>query len=132
VILRQTDLGFVASVNGVDEGLLYHDEIFEQLERDQEVPGYVKKLRDDGLIDLVLQPLGHKGATDLGAQILEALEDNFGFLPINDKTPAEKIYDQFGVSKKKYKMALGGLYKQRLITISPDGIRLTSKPGAPR
>ena len=59
--------------------------------------------------------------------ILKELEKNQGFLPINDKTSAELIYEMFGVSKKKYKIAIGGLYKKRIIVIADDGIRLAEK-----
>lgn len=124
VIVRETDLGFVAKVNGTDEGLLYHSEIFEILDPDQEVPGYVKKIREDGKLDLILQPFGSLGAKDLGQEILQTLVEHKGFLPITDKTPPEKIYELFRVSKKKFKMALGGLYKKRLITIEENGIQL--------
>jgi uncharacterized protein len=124
-ILRETDLGFVAKINGVDEGLLYQDEIFEFLRPGQTLPGYIKKVRPDGGIDLLLQAFGNFGAGEHGELILEILKENNGFLPVNDKTPAEKIYGIFGISKKKYKIALGGLYKKRLITVSADGIRLT-------
>jgi predicted RNA-binding protein (virulence factor B family) len=122
LILRETDLGFVAQVNDVDEGLLYHGEIFETLESGQAVPGYIKKIREDGLLDLVLQPFGNLGSEDLARRILETLQQRGGFLPINDKTIAEEIYELFGVSKKKYKMALGHLYKRKLILIKDDGI----------
>lgn len=122
VILRETDLGFVARINDIDEGLIYHGEIFERLEQGQAVPGYIKKVREDGRLDLVLQPFGNLGSKDLGHQILETLQQHGGFMPVNDKTTPEKIYELFGVSKKKYKMALGGLYKQRLILIKEDGI----------
>ncbi len=123
VILRRTDLGFVAKINDQDEGLLYHNEIFEHLDQDQKLPGYIKKVREDGRIDLQLHAFGNFGAEDIGKQILQTLDEHNGFLPVNDKTPAEKIYELFGVSKKKYKIALGGLYKKRLILISDEGIR---------
>ncbi len=123
VILRRTDLGFVAKINDQDEGLLYHNEIFEHLDPDQKLPGYIKKVREDGRIDLQLHAFGNFGAEDIGKQILQTLDEHNGFLPVNDKTPAEKIYELFGVSKKKYKIALGGLYKKRLILISDEGIR---------
>ena len=81
-------------------------------------------MRDDKKIDLILQPLGNFGSTDLGEQILEKLKEKNGFLPITDKTDPNVIYNMFGVSKKKYKMALGGIYKKKLILIEDGGIRL--------
>ncbi|MNT64209.1 hypothetical protein D3C72_2020840 [compost metagenome] len=82
-------------------------------------------MRPDGKIDLSLQKAGHKSSDDIGEKILSMLRQKNGYLPVNDKAAADLIYDLFGVSKKKYKMALGGLYKKRLITIDDDGIRLT-------
>jgi predicted RNA-binding protein (virulence factor B family) len=123
-IMSKTDLGFKAIINGRHVGVLYSNEVFQPLEHGQRLPGVIKKVREDGKIDLSLQKLGHKAAEDIGPKILELLKAKGGFLPYDDKTSAEIIYEVFGVSKKKYKMALGGLYKQRLITIDPDGIRL--------
>ncbi len=130
VILRETPLGFVAEVNKVDQGLLYHNEIFESLKVGDQIPGFVKKVRENGTLDLLLQPLGHHGAEELGERILDALKKNKGFLPLSNKTHAEEIYHHFGVSKKKYKMAIGGLYKKRLITVEDDGIYLTESKEA--
>lgn len=126
-VLRETDLGFVAKINGTHEGLLYHDEIFEQLDPGQTLPGYIKKIREDGAIDLLLQPFGNFGADELGARILEVIDDMGGTLPLNDKSPAEEVYRIFGVSKKKYKIAIGGLYKKRIIKVTDAGIELVNK-----
>jgi len=125
VIDRETDLGLVALIENKDEGLLYHNEIFERLHVGQELPGYIKKVREDGQIDLLLQPFGNFGTEELSEQILALLRKENGFLPITDKTNPEIIYNTFGVSKKKFKMALGNLYKKRLITLSEDGFSLS-------
>ncbi len=125
LIAAETDLGFKAIVNNKNWGVLYHSEVFQVLEYGQKIKGYIKKIRDDGKVDLILQKPGHKAAQgEIGPQILEELKNHGGFLPLNNKTSAETIYDLFGVSKKKYKIALGGLYKKRLITLDEDGIRL--------
>lgn len=124
-IIARTDLGYKAIINDMDEGVLYANEVFQELTRDQKIKGYIKKIRDDGKIDLRLHKPGHKAAQeDISPQILELLKENKGFFAINDKTSAEVIYRLFGVSKKKYKMALGGLYKQRLIKVDEQGIHL--------
>lgn len=124
MIAHKTDLGFKAIINGRHWGVIYANEVFERLEIGQKLKGYIKKVREDGKIDLSLTKLGHTAAEDIGERILEALKESGGFLPLNDKAAAEIIYDTFGVSKKKYKMAIGGLYKKRLITVEEDGIRL--------
>lgn len=123
-ILRETDLGFVALVNNADEGLLYHDQVFEKLNVGQSLPGYVRKYREDGKLDLILQPLGNFGTEDLAKFIISVLNEHGGFLALTKETPAEEIYNLFGVSKKKYKMAIGLLYKTRTISVSEQGIRL--------
>jgi hypothetical protein len=124
-IVGKTDLGFKAIINGRHVGVIYKNEVFQDLSYGQRLPGYIKKVRDDGKIDLMLQTTGHKGAADLGEKILDLLKNEGGFLGITDKTEPAEIYDLFGVSKKKFKMAVGGLYKKRLITVSDEGIRLT-------
>lgn len=126
-IAAKTDLGFKAVINGQHWGILYFNEVFETLDFGQKTKGYIKSLRPDGKIDLSLQKAGYKAQDDIGEKILEILKQKNGFLPITDKTPPETIYQVFGVSKKKYKMALGGLYKKRLIAIEETGIRLLNK-----
>ncbi|MGH1468778.1 MAG: hypothetical protein ACRBBP_07865 [Bdellovibrionales bacterium] len=124
IILRETDLGFVAEINGTHEGLLYHDEIFERLDYKQSLPGYIKKIRPDGSVDLMLQNFGTLGSEELGEQILEALKSNDGYISVNAKSSAESIYNLFGVSRKKFKLALGSLYKKRLVTFTENGTEL--------
>ncbi len=126
IIADKTDLGYKAVINHRHMGMLYKNEVFTELYYGKQIQGFIKAIREDGKIDLSLQPLvtGHKAAEDIGPKILELLEEKGGFLEINEKTPAELIYEIFGVSKKKYKIALGGLYKKRLIAIEERGIRL--------
>jgi predicted RNA-binding protein (virulence factor B family) len=126
-ILRETDLGFVAKINDQDEGLLYHSEIFENLEIDQRLPGYIRQIRPDGKIDLILQAIGNFGVDEISQRILKALDEAQGFLPITDHSEPKLIYDLFGVSKKKFKIALGHLYKKRWILISDKGIKRAQK-----
>lgn len=123
-IASKTDLGFKALINGKHWGILYANEVFEPLYHGQKIKGYIKKMRPDGKIDLSLQQTGHKGADDIGTKIIETLKNHGGFMPLTDKTDPDEIYKLFGVSKKKYKIALGGLYKKRMILIEDKGIRL--------
>ncbi len=126
LIAARTDLGFKAIIDNKHMGVLFKNEVFQELHYGQKIKGYIKALRPDGKVDLSLQSgtTGHKAAEGIDAKILELLAAKEGFLPIHDKTPSEYIHGLFGVSKKKYKIALGALYKKRLITIEEDGIRL--------
>lgn len=124
LIYARTDLGYKAVVNGTSWGVLYKGEVFKDLHYGQKFKGYIKKIRPDGKIDLALQKAGYEGVPDLSARILSHLEAAGGSAPLSDKTPPEEIHRLFGVSKKKFKMAVGGLYKQRVLTISERGLQL--------
>lgn len=124
MIAAKTELGFKAIINNRHWGLLYENEVFQRLDIGQKLKGFIKLVRSDGKIDLSLTKLGYEGAGDVAEKILEILKAKNGFLNITDKTSPETIYQLFGVSKKKYKMALGGLYKKKLIAVLEDGIKL--------
>jgi len=124
VIVGQTDLGHKAVVNGTHWGVLYHDEVFRKLRKGYKTRGFIKQVRPDGKIDLSLDKPGYAKVDRLQQKILQHLDERSGFSPLNDKSPPEQIYSTYGISKKAYKMAIGGLYRQRKITIDEDGIRL--------
>lgn len=124
LIVRKTELGYKTIINNLHWGLLYHNEVFQTLKVGQRLPGFVQHVREDGKIDLSLTKVGHEKIDDVADAILKELGRRDGFLHFTPKTSAEEIYKLFGVSKKNYKKALGGLYKKRLITVAQDGIRL--------
>ncbi|TAJ11105.1 GntR family transcriptional regulator [Marinilabiliaceae bacterium JC017] len=124
LIAAETDLGYKAIINNLHWGMLYKNEVYKTIYPGQRMKGYIKKIRSDEKIDLALQPAGYEKVGDLSTQVLALLKEKNGFLAVNDKSPAELIYRMFGVSKKNFKKAVGALYKQRLITIDEEGIRL--------
>ena len=126
IIGDKTELGFKAIINDRCWGLLYSNELYRRIRKGQRLDGYVKRLREDGKVDLSLNPPGFSRdeMARVGATIVASLEEHDGFLPLNDKSPPREIYAAFGVSKKVFKKALGSLYKQRLISLHSDGIRL--------
>ena len=124
IISDTTDIGYSAVINNQHWGVLFFNDVVKAPRKGQKLKGYIKEVRDDGKINLSLQPIGYAKVDGVLLKVLKQLENNDGFLPLSDKSPAQSIYDQFGVSKKSFKMAIGSLYKQRLITISKEGIRL--------
>lgn len=124
LIADKTDTGIKAIVNHKFWGLLYHNEVFQSLRKGQKIDGYIKRIREDRRIDLCLYPPGYSKVEGFAGKILEKLQHQQGYLALNDKSPPEIIYHQFGVSKKVFKQAIGSLYKQRLILIEDQGIRL--------
>lgn len=126
LIQQKTNLGLKAIVDGRFKGLLFDNEIFQPLHTGDRVTAFVKQVRPDGKIDLKLQRFfGKKRITTFSDQLLQYLKDSpGGFCPLHDKSEAEEIYNTFGVSKKTFKRGVGDLYKQHLITLEPEGIRL--------
>lgn len=122
IIYEQTNLGYKAVVNQTHGGVVYQNEVFRELTIGQQLTGYIKKIREDQKIDLTLQKQGAQRIDAVSQTILQVLIKNGGRLAVTDKTPPEEIYALFGVSKKTFKKAVGGLYKKRLITIDADSI----------
>ncbi|MEH6473315.1 MAG: S1-like domain-containing RNA-binding protein [Halopseudomonas sp.] len=126
IIAERTELGYKAIINQSHWGLIHHQDLFQSLTFGQSISGFIKQQRPDGKIDILLEEPGYAPVGDLTEQVLQRLEKAGGFLPLSDRSSPELISAEFGVSKKKFKMAIGSLYKQRQIEISPDGIRLVS------
>ena len=127
MIHSKTDIGYKAIVNNIHWGMLYENEVFRTLKPGEQLTGYIKQVREDEKIDVSLQKPGIESAMDLSDKILLMLKEEGGFLPVTDKSSPETIYSVFGESKKNYKKAVGMLYKNRIITIEPDGIRLNQQ-----
>lgn len=128
LIQQKTDLGFKAIIDGRHSGLIYQNELFRELHTGDSVKAYVKQVRPDGKLDIALQQQGQQNVTDFARQLFQYIfESDEGFCPFHDKSDAEDIYAEFKVSKKTFKKAVGDLYKRHLITIEPDGLRLTSE-----
>lgn len=124
LVVERTDLGFKVIVDGRHWGLLHKNELIKPLRSGQRTTGYIRELREDGKINLSLQPQGREAADSLSEQILARLRESGGRLALSDKSSPEDIVRQFGVSKGSFKKAIGGLYKQGLIAILDEHIEL--------
>jgi predicted RNA-binding protein (virulence factor B family) len=128
VIADETDLGVKAVINNQFWGVLYSNEIFTKLRKGQKTIGYVKKIREDNRVDLVLQIAKYAEKVDsVTEKILAKLISQDGVMLINDKSPPDLIYRVFGVSKKVFKQSIGTLYKKRIISIDETSISLVNK-----
>ena len=127
MVWQKTDLGFKAIVDNKYGGLIYEQQVFRELHTGDRLKAYVQYVREDGKIDLILQPLGQQAVTDFRDVLLKHLQMNNGHTNLGDKSPAEEIYAVFGVSKKVFKKAVGDLYKSRIITIDETGLTLISE-----
>jgi uncharacterized protein len=121
---EEHELGFRCIINRKFIGMIYHNEIFTEIEFDKKYDGYVKKIREDGLIDVALQIQGIKRLDISQTKILEMLKASGGKLELHDKSSPEDIKQKLSMSKKTFKNAIGMLYKAKKILIHKDGIEL--------
>lgn len=124
LVYGYTDLGYNCIINNLHRGIIYQNEIFDDLHFGQETTAYIKKIREDDKIDLYFHKKGLEGSQDVADIILDKLKNNSGILHLGDKSPSEQIYMEFGISKKQFKKAAGHLYKKGLIKIYPEKIEL--------
>jgi len=123
IIANSTDLGYKAIIDDSHWGVLYKNEIFQRISFGQSLKGFIKHIRPDGKIDLSLQG-GDETRAKNKRIILDYLKSKQGFATVNDRTDPQVITELFGISKAAFKKAIGGLYKERIITIEHEGIRL--------
>jgi predicted RNA-binding protein (virulence factor B family) len=121
-----TDLGAKVLINNSFGGLVFNTEFVVKPKPGDRLSGYVKKIRDDGKVDITLRKGGAAEAAKDRDIVLAALTAHNGFLPLTDKSTPEAIANLLRLSKKSFKKAVGGLYKEGAVTILPDGIRLRS------
>ncbi|MFD1292547.1 DNA-binding protein [Lutibacter holmesii] len=123
IVIRKTKIGFTVLVDEEYEGMLYKNELYQKIAEGEKLVGYIKKIREDEKLDVSLTPIGFKRTiVSNEIKILNALKSNDGFLALNDKSNPDDIKYQLGMSKKSFKNAVGGLFRQKLITISDEGI----------
>ncbi|MBD5179903.1 MAG: GntR family transcriptional regulator [Bacteroidales bacterium] len=122
LVMGRTEIGYRIVVDNLFMGMLYENEVFREIVIGEALTAYVKRVRDDGKIDLTLSDASSRRITPLADTIMEYIAANGGKISITDRSDSELIHDTFHCSKKDYKKALGHLYKNRLIDIKPDEI----------
>lgn len=123
-ILAETPLGFKAIINNRYEGMLFNNEIFENIEIGERRVGYIKNVRKDGKTNLSLQPIGKNANAVAQDKLLQVLRENDYKMPYNTKSDPQVIYNIFGLSKKSFKESLNNLIKEGLLEVNENGITL--------
>jgi len=127
IVYQKTDLGYNTIVNQYHKGLIYGNEVFKDLKIGDTLKGFVKKIRPENKLDISL----HKSTTEqiepAAQNILDELKKAGGFLNLSDGSSPDEIYKRLEISKKVFKKAIGGLYKNGTIRIAPEGIYLLSE-----
>ncbi|WP_242134719.1 CvfB family protein [Aestuariivivens marinum] len=124
IVSHPSDIGMNVIVNNIHHGLIYNDNIFRDLSIGDKLKGYVKKIRPGNKLDIVLSKVGYRSIEPNADRIMQELNNNNGYIDLNDKSNPEAIKDLLQMSKKNFKKAVGTLYKKRLIEIKSDGIYL--------
>lgn len=127
IVSHITDMGINVIINEQHKGLMYKDEVYEDLRTGDRVKGFIKMIRPDNKIDVTLQKTGFEGIEPNAEKILDELRASRGFLRLNDSSHPEDIKTVLRMSKKTFKKAIGTLYKQKLIEIKEDGIYLVKE-----
>lgn len=121
IIYSKTPLGYKVIVNNSFEGMIYHNEIFENLKVGDRKIAYIKNIRDDKKVDIRLQKIGQKSYEN---KVYDILVENGGELGFNYKSNAQDIKNIFGMSKKSFKASLTKLLKEDKIILIEDGMKL--------
>ena len=124
IMMNESELGWNVIINKQYIGLIYDSDVFKKLYPLSEEKGFIKVIREDGKIDISLQPEGFENIDEFKQKILDKLEENYGLLYVSDKSSPEEIKDELQMSKKNFKKAIGGLYKDKIIDILDDKIKL--------
>jgi predicted RNA-binding protein (virulence factor B family) len=122
-VQRESDMGYVMIINGKHTGLLHANEVYRNIQIGDRLKGFIKTIRPDNKIDLVLDKRGYERIENEAEKILRLLKEHNGFLPYHDKSDPQDVYNFFGMSKKTFKMTLGALYKQQKISLVKNGIK---------
>lgn len=127
IVSHPSDIGMNVIVNNVHSGLVYSDNIFQDISIGDKLKGIVKKIRPENKLDISLSQFSYRSIEPNSKIILEYLEDNSGFIALSDKSSPEAIKNALQMSKKSFKKALGTLYKQKLVELKQDGVYLIKK-----
>ena len=130
IVYRRTDIGYVVIINNQHTGVIHHNEIYRNITEGDKFQGFIKKIYPEDKtgaerfrIDVAAGKPGYNRVEDATEKIQRLLNENDGFLPYHDKSHPDEIYEYFAMSKKTFKMTIGNLYKQRIISFEKDGIR---------
>lgn len=121
-VQRETEIGWAMIINNKHLGLLHSNELYRKISVGDKLKGFIKTIRPDNKIDVVLDKPGYARIENEAEKILRLLKEHDGFLPYHDKSEPQEIYDFFGMSKKTFKMTIGALYKQHKINFAKSGI----------
>lgn len=130
LVNNDTDLGVNVIVNQKYRGLIYFDNLFQDIQAGDKVKGYIDVIREDGKLDISLEPRGVEKIEPGADKVFQYIRENGGKIFITDKSSPDEIKEKLGMSKKLFKKALGSLYKQRIVELNKDSVDLVNTPSS--
>jgi predicted RNA-binding protein (virulence factor B family) len=127
LVRGESELGVNVIVENEYAGLIYASDVFDHIPTGKRITGYIRQIREDGKLDISLQPIGVASIEPNADKVYKMLRESDGFLPFHDKSNADDIRHEFNMSKKLFKKAIGSLYRERMIEMKDDGIYLIKK-----
>lgn len=118
------NFGAFVAVDDKYSALIPKKELYGELHVLQQISARVTGVKEDGKLDLGIRQKAHLQMSEDADKVLSLLREKKGFLPLHDKSSPEQIRETIGMSKNEFKRAIGHLYKEHLIMLESDGIRL--------
>lgn len=118
------ELGAFVAVENKYSGMIPRKELYGDHQCGDVVEVRIKKVREDGKLELSLRKEAYNQMGDDAEIIYERMVSNSGKLPLNDDSSPEEINKQLKMSKSAFKRAVGKLLKERRIRITEEGIEI--------
>lgn len=127
LVFDESDLGFSCVINNAYKGLIYKNDVYQDVKIGDFLKGFVKLIRPDKLVDISLQAVGFKHVLSSTDIILNYLNEHEGYCDLHDKSSPEEIEKRFNMSKATFKKSIGILYRQRKVVLKDDGVHLVKE-----
>jgi len=124
LVSGETEIGYKVIVNGEHYGMVFKNEVFKTIKLGDKLKGYLQRVRADNKLDITLNSASLSDVEVLANKIYERILKEKGTINISDKSAPEVIYKEFQVSKKAFRRAVGMLYSDRKVIITPTTIEL--------
>jgi uncharacterized protein len=116
------EFGAFVAVNNKYDGLIPNKELYGDYKCGDVVEVRIKKVREDGKLELSLRKEAYNEINDDADKIMDRLILKGGKLRLNDDSQPADIKSELNMSKSAFKRAIGRLFKERKIIITEEGI----------
>ncbi len=124
LVASESEIGFRVIINNRHWGMIYRNQIFRRVEIGDRMKAYVRRITEDNRVDLALQQQGYKEVKNSAETLYDLIDDNGGFLPINDNSDPAEVTRLTQMSKKLFKRSLGVLLKRGDVVPTESGIKI--------